>query len=497
MKFKIFTAALALGLAASLSSCLNDLDVIQPSNFTSQNMWTEENDAVSAVNGAYKFLRDALKDNNNFWGDLRSNLWTSGKVNDPTYARTGLNELTVNWTGSNWANLYKVINEANLVLKHADDITYSNVETKNEILAQAYFLRAFVYYQIARIWGDAPLCVNPFESEKQEDMYPSRNPASELFALVESDIENAVKLMPASVKKIYQASPAAIHMLRADYYNWKGSRLGGGNDAYQKAVDSANAIIGMDYKMLDDFASVFKPDNKKNKELIFTLPFIVGENVTAATSPNYFAYFLAQTEHTQQLLNNGYSLDYVPVGTHAQYSIPNDEYVDFLLKDPADQRGAASVRKYTDEFLNTQLVLKVVVLKFAGTWKNNTRSFDCDMPIYRLPEAYILKAEALKGMGDLSGAMQALNVVEKRARGVDNYYSGLDKEGVTLAIIDEVKMEFVAESKTWWTYLRNNKEFQLISSLVGKENKQNITLWPVAQECINTNKNIDQTPGYD
>lgn len=496
MKFKIFSVALALGVAASFTSCVNDLDVVQPSNMTNATMWTEENDAVSAVNGAYALLRDSFKDTNNFWGDLRSNLWTSGKVNDATYARTGLNKLTVSWTGSDWSAIYKVINEANLVLKHIDDISYGKQETKNEVIAQAYFLRAFCYYNIVRIWGDAPLCLNPFESAKQDDLYPSRNAASELYAQVESDIENALKNMPASVKKIYQASPAAIHLLRADYYNWKGSRLGGGNDAYQKALDSANAVIGMGYELLDNFASVFSPENEKNKELIFSFPFNVGENVTAGSSPNYFAYFLAQTEHTQQLLSKGYSLDDVPVGTHAQYSIPNDEYVDFLLKDPADQRGTASVRKYTDEFLNKQLVLKVVVLKFAGTWKNNTRSFDSDMPIYRLPDAYIFKAEALKGMGDLNGAMAALNVLEKRARGVDNYYTGLDKEGVTKAIIDEVKMEFVAESKTWWTYLRNNMEFKLISSLVGRENEQNVTLWPIHQNCINTNRNIYQTPGY-
>ena len=496
MNIKILTRTLLLSVLTTFSSCLNDLDVTQPSQFTSASMWTEENDVASAVNGAFALMRDAFKDTNNFWGDLRANLWTTGKVNDATYARTGLNKLEVSWTGSNWADLYKTVNQANLILKHIEDLDFENEMTKNEYLAQAYFVRAFCYYHIVRIWGDAPLCLNPFESETQEDMYPSRIAASELYAQVESDIESALKYMPASVKKVYQATPAAINMLRADYYLWKASRLGGGQDAYNKALASANAVIAMDYNMLDDFASVFSPENENNKELIFTYPFNVGENVTAGSSPNYYGFFLAQTEHTQMLQDNGYSLDYVPVGTHAQYSIPNDEYITFLLKDPQDQRGAASVRSYDDPFLNNQLVLKVVVLKFAGTWKNNTRSFDSDMPVYRLPEAYIFKAEALNGLGDVDGAMAALNTIEKRARGVDNYYSGLDKNGVTLAIIDEVKMEFVAEGKIWWTYLRNNKEFELISSLVGRENETNVTLWPVNQSCLNTNQNITQTVGY-
>ena len=496
MKFNIFLGALMLWTTATFSSCLNDLDLKQPSQFTSASMWTEENDVASAVNGAYALMRDAFRNTNDFWGDLRSNLWTSGRVNDATYARTGLNRLEVSWTGSDWSALYKTVNQANLILKHMNDLEFDKEESKNEYLAHAYFVRAYCYYYIVRIWGDAPLCLNPFESENQEDMYPSRVAANLLYAQVESDIEDALRLMPVSGKKIHQASPGAINMLRSDYYLWKASRLGGGQDAYKKALDSANAVIAMDYDMLDDFASVFIPENKTNKELIFTYPFNVGENVTAGTSPNYYAYFLAQTEHTQLLLSNGYSLDDVPVGSHAQYSIPNDEYVAFLLKDPQDQRGAASVRSYDDDFLNSQLVLKVVVLKFAGTWKNNTRSFDSDMPVYRLSEAYIFKAEALNGMGDTDGAMAALNVLEKRARGVENYYTGLDRNGITNAIIDEVKMEFVAEGKTWWTYLRNNKEFEQISSLVGREGETNVTLWPVHQNSLTTNKNIRQTEGY-
>ena len=57
----------------------------------------------------------------------------------------------------------------------------------------------------------------------------------------------------------------------------------------------------------------------------------------------------------------------------------------------------------------------------------------------------------------------------KRARGIDEYYKNLDKRGVTEAIINESKMEFVAEGKMWWLYLRTNTEFELISTLVGRE----------------------------
>jgi Zn/Cd-binding protein ZinT len=118
------------------------------------------------------------------------------------------------------------------------------------------------------------------------------------------------------------------------------------------------------------------------------------------------------------------------------------------------------------------------------------------MPLYRLAEAYLLKAEAANGMDDIATATAALNEVAKRARGIDEYYKNLDKRGVTEAIINESKMEFVAEGKMWWLYLRTNTEFELISTLVGREGEKNVTLWPVANVCITTNPRIEQTEGY-
>ena len=135
MKLKIYIGAIILGLATTFSSCLDDLDLKQPSQFTSASMWTEENDVASAVNGAYALMRDAFRNTNDFWGDLRSNLWTSGRVNDATYARTGLNRLEVSWTGSDWADLYKVVNQANLILRHINDLDFDKEESRNEYLA--------------------------------------------------------------------------------------------------------------------------------------------------------------------------------------------------------------------------------------------------------------------------------------------------------------------------------------------------------------------------
>ena len=112
------------------------------------------------------------------------------------------------------------------------------------------------------------------------------------------------------------------------------------------------------------------------------------------------------------------------------------------------------------------------------------------------PKPIFLKAEVENALGNTDAALQNLNVVAKRAYGVDNYYTARTQDAIDNAIISEILKEFVAESKAWWAYLRFNKEFELIETLKGREGEKNVTLWPIAPACLNTNPNITQTEGY-
>lgn len=60
MKIKILSGILLISGVSFFTSCHGDLNVIQPSQFTSLSMWTEESDATSAVNGAYTQFRSAF-----------------------------------------------------------------------------------------------------------------------------------------------------------------------------------------------------------------------------------------------------------------------------------------------------------------------------------------------------------------------------------------------------------------------------------------------------
>lgn len=494
---KILSHALIAGAALSLTACHDDLNIKQPSNFTSLSMWNDENDFHVAVNGLYSLYRsNYVSDLHSVYGDLRADYIESGAVNSAYYNRIPKNEIIISDDGTNWSGIYTTINAANLILRHIDDISFTRQETKDEVMANAYFIRGYLYYVIARVWGDAPVLITGFESENQEDMYPSRNPVAEVYAQVETDIELAASLMPAG-KHLHKASKAAINMLRADYYSWKATRLNGGQGSLDKALAAVNSVLSAGYTFVPEFKDQIGVENEANDEYIFTMPFTNAENVKPGTYPNFYSLFPAPAGDWARISNAGFTQDDCPTGAWAQYAVPQKSFCEFMKSEPLDSRTDLTLREFEQDFIKNDVQVQRMFTKFLGTWENNTRIFDSDMPVYRLAEAYLLKAEIENKLGNTQNALDALNVITKRAYGVDDYYTTTDKEEIAKAICNETLKELALEGKIWWTYLRNNMEFKMIPSLRGKEDVLNILLWPVAMASHDSNPNISLTPGLE
>ena len=134
---KLYISLMMLSVSVLLSSCHGDLNVEQPSYFTTASMWTSESDAESAVNGMYSLFRVAFNENLAVYGDLRGALYGPGMISSKDYDRLAANDLSRDITGSNWAAIYTVINECNLILKYAPQIEFSSESKRNEVMANA------------------------------------------------------------------------------------------------------------------------------------------------------------------------------------------------------------------------------------------------------------------------------------------------------------------------------------------------------------------------
>ena len=467
------------------NACHDDLNVVQKSAISSSSMWQDEGDASSAMYGLYNQFRSTFSSGLMYWGEYRTGLWGDGLTGTTSREQVYQNQIPVNHSFADWGSLYTTINDANLILKHVTEIEFNNEEKKNTIIANAYFVRAFSYYWIARIWGDAPLLLVGFESDKQDDLFPTRKPVAEIFKQVEDDIESGLKLIPSNITDRNLASKASFNMLKADYSLWMYKVNNGGDTMLSNAEAALTSILNdSNYKLETNYEAIFS--NEQGEEIIFSWSYIQDEY-----TGGYPADYLVPSQYvSSSVIENP-----VKVGSHQQWTFYTEEYKLFLSDNDDDQRTIVSFETYFDEPKNTSFQW---INKYSGTWMNGTRIFDSDIIVYRYADALLLDAEVRLAKNDLKGAVKSLNKIAKRAYRIDDFYSDDVSPQIMLEnIIKERMKEFAAEGKLWWDFIRMGVVFDKAPYLIGRENEVNVLLWPVSQNSINRNPNIKQTPGYD
>ena len=485
MKKRILYFSLSLFITLGLFSCDSWLDLVPESSITTGSMWKSSSDAKAALTGSLNRFRLAFQTDYISWGDYRTGFYGNGSGNGAV-ARgpIWLNQLTSSTMSTNWNALYTAINDCNLVLKYTPGISFNIEDEKNHILGSAYFLRAFMYYFIGRTWGDAPILTEGFESDNQEGLFPTRQPVSDMFNQIEQDLNKALELLkPGMGKAPLDVTREAVCMLQTDFYLWQAKVNNKGTDAISKADAAITMVLNSGKNLDNSYEAVFR--NDANPELIFSIAFIESEN----TSPfsNEFLVPLA-------FISSTYHNNPVQVGGNHFVSI-NADHKDFLWSTPNDSRASINISEFTQP---ADGVYVKWINKYIGTWKSGTRIWDSDIRVYRFAEALLFKAEIEIARNNISGALPYLNRIAKRAYGVDDFYSGVYTQAeIENILVDERLKELATEGKSWFDLIRLGQVFKRVDNLKGRENEQNILLWPVNTSSINTNPAITQTPGYN
>ncbi|HMR19605.1 MAG TPA: RagB/SusD family nutrient uptake outer membrane protein, partial [Sphingobacterium sp.] len=392
-----------LMLCITLSSCNSWLDIEPNTKVTTGTAWATENAAKANVTGMYHRMRTAFSQGFIYWGEYRNGLWGPGRVigSHEPFSTSYTSTMNSSNEMSNWSGIYTTINQANLVVAHLPDVTFVNETEKNEALAGAYFVRAFCYYWIARIWGDAPIELIPYESIGS-NQYASREPATAVFAQVEADLALARELMPSTARSTSAASYAAVEMLAGDYFLWKYKLLNGTASDLATASDAIANVLASHHDLEDIYANIFRNEDS-NRETIFKWPYIKDEYENGYP----FDYLYNPTNIDPVLHENP-----VPIFTSRQQWVNiTVDYAEYLYAIPSDTRAAVSYG-YVENNIS-----KGWVNKFPGSMIESARVLDSDIGVYRFADAVLFDAEIKLVQQNVSGARTALNRIAKRAYG--------------------------------------------------------------------------------
>ena len=161
---KIFKYSI-LVLSILILSCESYLDVESFDKVSDANVIFDKSSAETAVRGAYRSLA-SLNYSSSFQNTI---LQSGGDVRSLNNAQTDLNIINydlrsdIGFLSTYWGNFYNTINRTNHVIQKVplvNDVKLTP-ELRNQLLGEAYFIRAYSYFDLARVFGGVQIFLTP------------------------------------------------------------------------------------------------------------------------------------------------------------------------------------------------------------------------------------------------------------------------------------------------------------------------------------------------
>ncbi len=480
------------------TSCSDFLDESDPSNFTEENYFTRPEHARSSVNAIYFPLREPMVSgfgggtwmmtefatglagtdlgqavNNYFIKDLRN-------TSDNSYGQTY------------WTQYYKGIAGANLSLARIPGIAMDAAEMK-KVLGEAYFLRAFYYFQLVQMFGNIPLITEPVNLQSDQ-LRPSAATPEAIYNQIVEDLKAAEASGLPMTENSGKVTLGAVKSLLAKVYlTMAGHPLQKGAAYYDLAAKKAEEVIdSKQFKLFTTYDDLHNPAKKNVEENIFMIQYKTG------------------------LIASGWQVSIIPYNKNI--SAYSDEtggiYAtgDFVKSyEPNDLRVKEKQFFFT-KFTNESDRNKVVDLggyfiykHFDNVAQTSSANSDLNWPVIRYADVLLIYAEASNEVGGPSAkAYEAVNAIRTRAE--LPALAGLTKDTFREAVWRERWHELCFENITWFDMARLRKAFNVTTkkfdNYVGHKFSYGPTLtdrellFPIPTAEIRNNTNLDQNKGY-
>lgn len=360
--------------------------------------------------------------------------------------------------------LYQCIHSANNLIQKLEN-TENKDSKKLYILGEAYFMRAYTYFRLVRIYGQVPLITEP-----NVEYELSISSFKEIYQLIESDLLKSVSLLPKTPaeSRFPHITPhvgTAQTVLSQVYLTMAGFPLYD-KSKYEKAATLASEIIDnaikYEYSLLPDMADLWKSQSKINKEGIFVLFYISG---------NKYKYTLENSESGYyNIVNRSAGIVY---SGYPEDNIPKAE-INFFNNFPKNYRKEVTYFLNASIKGNTGKVLERIDLCTPGKANLNSlirkfyindkkigifRQFSSDV-LYLFRYAHVLlnyaEAKARTGLVD-DKAYECINMIRRRAHHLDinspsiyDLKNGLTPEQFADSVVQERAWEFCAEPEGRW-----------------------------------------------
>lgn len=486
-------------LALLVSSC--DLTEKPYGFYSEDNFYTTPEDAEASLMYAYNSLTFLEYARGIFYiGEQATDICDVKP--DEAYGSQQLNNWTADGTNETLTYFYKYcyisINRANAVIDNVTNSTFEEA-TKNRLLGEAYFLRAYSYHNLAKIFGNVPLQKNMVKSVDQT-MPPMAKDLEEVYDLIISDLKTSESLLLVE-QKVGRADKVASQALLARVYLTIASAKESNVEKYSNMNKDVSAMYDSaavyshkvlydqtNYKLDNDLMHIYDIKHPDGPEHIF----IMSMDRSGQDEGNYSkigmmftpwvdgtGLYLKNPDGTFTYSTNGWDVFRTNDAFYKSFALNDKRKTDLIVTTVYNASGAvvASVggkfsypftRKYVDpEFIGEKSSAKPYLIRFS--------------------EVALTYAEAV---GPTTEGYYWVNEIRKRA-GLSNLDPTLSKTAFRDAIIQERAWEFAYEGQRLYDLRRKaivtKKDPKAIAAGI---TEQQAAFYPIPQMEIDLNTNL-------
>ncbi len=487
MKKYVFLFLLAA--LSVLQSCEKFLDLepesqsIAVTNTSADSIYYKSASEVeAALAGAYSDFKNEYYQLDYFVnGDAQSDDAYAGGDNPSNFQ---IDEYKLDATNSNvsrdWAYLYSAIGKTNTIINNVNAVNDPalSADRKSEIIGEASFIRAFMYFQLVQLWGDVPLQLKEVKTISAANLdaiysiiFPARNTTAEVYQQIIVDLETALaKVKTTAPNKGFVTKGAANAMLAKVYATQE-------PHDWNKVSQYCDAVMAGGYSLLPDYDHLWDNQHENSAEAIFEINYNGG-----VTDGNWGTKIFR-------------GLDW------KKFNLPsNDLAFAFDAAGDTKRKNASMVfldvsGKWSDSHWPQNKY------PFINKYRNFTEGSNQNYIFIRLADILLLKAEALNELNDVVGAATLVNQIRTRVS-LPNI-SATNQTDMRLAIEKERRLELAYEGIRWYDLKRTGRAIAVMNAAVGPNLENlgyNVTpnrlVWPIPQAELDKNTKLTQNPGY-
>ncbi|WPV66561.1 RagB/SusD family nutrient uptake outer membrane protein [Chitinophaga sp. LS1] len=363
-----------------------------------------------------------------------------------------------------WQDSYKAIQKANVVLNRIDNIPYAIPATKEARKGEMKFIRALLYFNLVRLYGNVPLAL---KETTDPNVYfgQGRTPAADVYIQIKKDLTEAIDELPVSstqpgkvIKTAAQSLLGKVYLTLKEYTN--------AETVLMAVVNSGK------HHLITNPADVFSISNENNAEIIFAVQFASGINGNTEGSTMFQQFSPSGTQSGAK----GHNLP-----TKSLYNLytPTDKrkgtYIDVTAS------GVPYCKK---------LSLPVTVITDGGS----------DVVVLRYADVLLMLAETENELEKTAAAISYLDSIRTRAGLTAT--NAITQVDVRSAIDLERRLELVGEGQRWFDLVRTGTAITVMNKwfsdngILTTIDAHNL-LMPVPQGQINTDPTVKQNEGYN